>query len=140
MEIRRAKPEDADELFHLNELFGNTTTLETIKESLTGNNREIVCIAYADGISAGYCTGLIMNSMCYSEKRVDIEALYVRDEYRRQGIGESLISCLEKEAVSQGIHHFHIITHSENIRALSLYKRIGYTNTGEILLDKTIND
>lgn len=138
MEIRRAKPQDAEELFRLNELFGNTTTLEAIKESLTENNREIVCIAYAGGISAGYCVGLIVDSMCYSEKRVYIEALYVRDGYRKQGIGEALISCIEKEALLQGISHIHITVHSENIRALSLYHKIGYANTGEILLDKTM--
>jgi Acetyltransferases len=138
VEVRIATIGDVEELFLLNELFENTTTIAAIKKSIIKNDREIICIAYVEGISVGYCTGLIVKSMCYSEYRIDIEALYVRNKYRKQGIGEALISCLEKEAISQGVQHFHINTYSTNAVALSLYKKIGYTKTDEILLDKTI--
>ncbi len=138
MEVRLATTGDAEELFLLNELFENITTVEAIKKSLIENDREIICIAYIDGISVGYCAGLVVKSMCYSDYRVDIEALYVRNEYRKQGIGEALISRLEKEAISQGIYHFHINTYSTNTAAQALYQKIGYTQSGEILLDKTI--
>lgn len=138
MEVRLATIGDAEVLFILNELFENTTTIEAIKKSIIENNREIVCIAYIDGIGVGYCTGLIVKSMCYNEYRIDIEALYVRNEYRKQGIGEALVLCLEKEAISQGIYHFHINTHMKNTGAQAFYEKNGYTKTGEILLDKTL--
>ena len=96
METRIATIDDADDLFVLNGLFDNNTTIDLIKKSLMENDREIACIAFADGIPVGYCCGLIVKPMCYDKCRVDIEALFVREEYRRQGAGMSLIKCIVK--------------------------------------------
>ncbi|MEL7624359.1 MAG: GNAT family N-acetyltransferase [Clostridiales bacterium] len=138
MEVRLATIKDIDALFVLNELFENTTTKEAMQNTIQENDREIICIAYVKGIAAGYCTGLIVKSMCYRQQRIDIETLYVRNEYRNQGIGQALIHCLERTAAAAGIYHFHINTHQVNIAAQTLYRRMGYAPTGEILLDKTI--
>jgi ribosomal protein S18 acetylase RimI-like enzyme len=69
---------------------------------------------------------------------MDIETLYVKEEYRQKGIGEKLIKYLENEALLRDIKHFHIITNDENINAIKLYEKINYKKTGEILLDKTL--
>jgi len=139
MEVRLATIEDAEELYLLNELFENNTTIEAIKQSLSENKHEIVCIAYIDGVGAGFCSGLIIKSMCHSSPRVDIEALFVKEEYRKQGVGRALLSCLEKEAVSQGVCHFHLNTSSTNTVAQALYEKSGFMRTGEILYEKTIS-
>ena len=97
MTVKLATELDLEDLFILNELFENTTTKEMIKKSIRENDREIICIAFIDAIAAGYCTGLVVNSMCYSESRVDIETLYVKEEYRRQGVAEALILQLERD-------------------------------------------
>lgn len=136
--VRLATELDLEDLFVLNELFENTTTKEMIKKSIRENDREIICIAFIDAIAAGYCTGLVVNSMCYSESRVDIETLYVKEEYRRQGVAGGLILQLERESISRGIYHFHLNTHANNTGAQSFYKKNGYSETGEILFDKTI--
>jgi ribosomal protein S18 acetylase RimI-like enzyme len=139
MTVRLAAESDVEDLFILNELFGNRTTKEMMKKSILENDREIVCIAFIDAVAVGYCTGLVVKSMCYSERRVDIEALYVKEEYRRQGIGEALIQCLENEALSRGIAHFHLNTDGENRIAQSLYARNGFSKSGEILMEKTLS-
>ena len=137
MEIRAADASDANDLFELNALFDNTTTVEQMKKSLRENDREIVCIAFCEGAAVGYCSGLIVESMCHSEKRADIEALYVREEYRKQGVGEALMRCLEELLALRGIRHFHINTYLSNKTAQLLYEKMGYAKTGEILMDKT---
>ncbi|MDQ7093726.1 GNAT family N-acetyltransferase [Desulfosporosinus sp. PR] len=139
MEIRLATVNDADDLFELNTLFENSTSKKLIKESIVSNEREIVCLAYVDNVAVGYCTGLVVKSMCYSEARADIEALYVKEEYRKRGVGETLISFLENTFIERGIYHFHINTFEKNSIAQSLYAKIGYKKTREILLDKTIS-
>jgi len=138
MEIRVATVNDAEGLHALNALFENATTIELLKESLAENDREIVCIALDSGIPAGFCSGLIVKSMCYSESRADIEALYVKNGYRGQGVGKALIKFLEKALAERGIRHFHITTGTNNKNALSLYEKLGYSKTGEALLDKTV--
>jgi ribosomal protein S18 acetylase RimI-like enzyme len=136
MEVRIATIDDANDLFTLNELFENTTTIDLLKKSLLENEDEVVCIALSNGIPAGFCSGMIIKSMCYSNNRADIEALFVKDEYRRQGIGKALIECLEKSLIARGAQHFHINTYANNIAAQSLYVKLGYAKTGEILMDK----
>lgn len=137
MEVRLATADDAEDLFALNALFGNETTIERLKRSLRESINEVVCIAFVGGKAAGYCSALIISSMCHGEDRADIEALFVREEYRRQGVGEALIQCLEDALIRLGVRHFHIVTGVDNADAQSLYARLGYAKTGEILLDKS---
>ena len=138
MKIRLANINDAEALFELNKNFGNTTTIDRLKKSLESNNAEIVCVAYDGGALAGFCSGLIVQSMCHATCRGHIEALYVRDEHRRQGLAHRLIGFLEQAYAARGIKHFHIDAETDNPAALGLYKKLGYAAAGEILMDKTI--
>jgi ribosomal protein S18 acetylase RimI-like enzyme len=137
MYIKIADINDLENLYELNRLFENETTKEQMEKYIKQNNHEIICIAYLDNIAVGYCTGLIIKSVCYKNCRVDIESLFVKEEYRRKGIGKALMTFMEKEAVSRNILHFHIITNKKNENTVKFYENIGYTQTGEILLDKT---
>ena len=139
MDVRIATIDDANDLYDLNTLFGNATTIDNIENSLMENNTEIVAIAFINGIVVGYCCGLIIKTMCYSEYRADVEALYVKEEYRRQGVGTALIRCMENAITDLDITHFHINTYSNNVKAQSLYEKLGYCKTGEILMDKTVS-
>ena len=138
MKIKIAELEDLDSLFELNKLFDCKTTKEKIEELIKTNDREIICIAYHDDFAIGFCSGLIVKSICYNTGRMDIESLFVREEYRRNNIGMALVKFMEQEAIKRNLLHFHILTNENNSAALKLYKKLGYKVTGEILLDKTI--
>jgi len=138
MEARIAAIGDLDGLFLLNALFGNETTKGAMRESLLESDREIACIALADGVAAGYITGLIAKSLCHAGARVDIEALFVREEFRGRGAGEALLNCLESEAASRGIRHFHLNVRADNRAARALYQKSGYEDSSESLFEKTI--
>ena len=118
MKIKIADIHDIENLYELNELFENETSKEEMEEFIKHNDREIICIAYADDVAAGFCTGLIINSICYKNCRLDIESLYVKEEYRNKGIGKALIGFMEQEASSRNIKHFHISTNKKNSTAL----------------------
>ena len=139
MNIKIAGLSDIENLYELNELFENETSKEEMKKFMNQNNHEIICIAYSGSVAVGYCTGLIVKSICYKNSRIDIEALFVKEEYRNKGFGKALITYMEKEASSKNITHFHINTNNGNTVAKSFYKKIGYKETGEILLDKTLS-
>jgi ribosomal protein S18 acetylase RimI-like enzyme len=138
MEIKIVDKNDLEYLYELNKLFENDNTKEGMEFHLNQYNHEIICIAYLDNIAVGYCTGLIINSICYKNERLDIESLFVKEEYRHKGIGNALVKFIEKEALSRNINHFHIITNEENIKTVKFYENSDYKKTGEILLDKTI--
>ena len=138
MEIKIATVDEAADLFELNTLFGNTTTLELISKSLADNDGEIACIAYVDGIAAGFCTGFLNKSMCHSESRAYIEGLYVREECRGKGIGRALMLFLLKAFADRGIRHFHTDTYLNNAEAIALCESVGFVHDGAVLLEKSI--
>jgi GNAT superfamily N-acetyltransferase len=69
---------------------------------------------------------------------MDIEALFVKDGYRGQGIGKSLIQYLETTFIVRGIYHFHNGAYLSNLKALSLYASMGYRCNGEVVLEKSV--
>ena len=136
MKLKIVDINDAENLYELNKALGNETTKEAMENCIVKNNHEIVCIAYIDNVAVGYCAGLIIKSICHKNCRIDIESLFVREEYRNKGIGKALIDFIEKEASVKNIKHFHINTGKNNTSARMLYEKLGYTDTGEILLEK----
>ena len=138
MVIRLAACSDAPELKRLNDLFNGEgcNTVDSIKESIMGNEQEIICVAAEGNILVGFCCGQVLKSMCYPAKYGEITELYVADEYRRQGIGKELLKTVENKLYERGVKHLHILTGDKNITAQKLYSSCSYTKTAEILFDK----
>ena len=138
IKIRQAKSTDAVALKMLNDQFNgeNSNTTESITASLKNNNREIVCVAEADGTLVGFCCGQIQTSMCYDYEYAVITEFFVTENHRRQGIGKQLLTATEKALNKKGITHFHLSTEGENTAALALYHACGYTKTS-VMLEKT---
>jgi len=125
MEARLAAVGDLEALFLLNALFGNETTREAMRESLLDREREIACVAFVDSAAAGFAAGFVVRTLCHARPRVEIEALFVREEFRGRGAGEALLKCLESEAASRGIRNFHLNVRADNRAARALYQKCG---------------
>ena len=138
IDIRLAKISDAPELERINDLFygEGSNDAGAIEKSLKRNVNEIVCVADDGNRLAGYCCGQIIGTMCRPYKYGDVTALYVMEEYRRQGIGRRLLASIEKAFHKHDVSHLHISTGSENQIAKALYRSSGFEDTSEIVLDK----
>ena len=53
----------------------------------------------------------------------------VMKEYRGQSLGSEVIAILEEKALESGAHHIEL---SAQIQAKDFYKKLGYTEIGEI--------
>ena len=140
--IRHAKPSDASELHRLNELFNGEgcNSLENIKERLSSNTLETVCVADDGERLIGFCCSQIFKSFCYPIDYAEITELFVLDECRRHGVGKQLLSFMEAELKKHGVQHLHILTFKNNNAAKALYHLCGYADTSEMLLDKNFVD
>lgn len=58
---------------------------------------------------------------------VNIDELYVRPEYRTDGIGSQLLTTAEEWAMSQGADYVTLGVNAKNEPALALYEAAGYT-------------
>jgi GNAT superfamily N-acetyltransferase len=130
MHIKIAEKNDLEGLFELNKLFGNDNTKEYMERHLVGNNYEIICVAYLENTAVGYCAGSKIKSVCYKNSRLDIEALFVKEEYRHKGVGKALMKFIEKEALLLNIKHFHISTNKEDKNIVDFYSKLDYEITG----------
>ena len=56
-----------------------------------------------------------------------LQALEVKPQYRRQGIGTRLINTVEQEALFRGFKRLTIMVEPNNAPALNLYQKLGFT-------------
>ena len=75
-----------------------------------------------NGIPIAMCHGVTYPD----ESMLWIEGIRVRQDYRRNGFAELLVSHLEKNAHNMGIVHANMLIESENIPSLNLATKIGY--------------
>jgi len=137
--IRLAVPEDAQQLYQLNEEFNgeDETTLDNIKKSLADNGQEIVIVAEEKGILAGFICVQVKRSFCYNHLTAEITEAYVKKDYRKRGFASGMLSFAEKYCSEKyPLHQFELLTGKDNFTAQSVYNRLGYREDGEIHLSK----
>ena len=75
---------------------------------------------------AGNVIGGLLGGTYWGWMYLDI--LWVREDYRKRGIGSKLLSAAEREAVARGCHHVHLDTMSW--QAPVFYQKRGYEVIG----------
>ena len=138
MIIRKANENDVDYLFELNELFNgkNCTTKKQIAASIAVNTQEDVFVAELDNKVVGFCCIQIFKSMCYNANYAEVTELFVKQEYRRQGVASALIAYIEAYLKNQSITAVQLFTGKDNINAQSFYEKAGYKKSDEIMYRK----
>lgn len=137
--VRIATGQDAEQLEILNNEFNGEgeTTLEHIRESLTGNKQEIVVVDEGNGELTGFVCVQLKKSFCYDDYMPEITEVYVKPPYRRCGIAWAMITYAEEYCKSHyPLHKFELMTGGENITAQAVYKKLGYCEEDEIHLTK----
>ena len=100
---------DEDKIY-LNKLLSNS-------ELSYDNNPFCMCIVYDDK----YIRGLIYFEEIY--ERVDIDYIFVSNNYRRQGIGSKLLKYLIDYCKKKNISNITLEVNKNNIPAINLYKK-----------------
>lgn len=137
--VRIATVQDAAQLEILNNEFNGEgeTTLENIRASLAGNKQEIVVVDETDGELTGFVCVLLKKSFCYDDYMPEITEVYVKPQYRRNGIARAMITYAEEYCNSHyPLHKFELLTGIENDGAQSVYAKLGYSEDGELHLAK----
>lgn len=127
--IRIATINDAEQLFALNEAFNDPgeTTLSHIRESLANNPQELVVVDEQEGMLTGFVCVQLKRSFCYDAVMPEIAEVYVRPEYRQQGIASRMIAFAEEECRKQySLKPFELLTGQRNTAAQALYRSLGY--------------
>lgn len=124
----------------LTELIQNEKTFENnIKSSYVvkdnyskalGENQNLL-MAIVDGKPAGFIFGFIKfekGEFCH-ESMAKIDALYVKEEFRNQGIATKLIEEFNNWCISKNVIKTEIGVFKKNESAFILYKKLGFEET-----------
>lgn len=103
-----------------------------------GDLSAAMCIAYLDGMPCGMMG-------CYSAEpdtpgagqAAELVAVWVDPAARGQGAAEALVASIVTWAVTQNIRTLQAWVMEDNLRAITFYKKVGFAETGQRLLEPT---
>ncbi|MDD5708288.1 MAG: GNAT family N-acetyltransferase [Kiritimatiellae bacterium] len=135
--IHRAEACDAAVLAGLNAEFNEVRMpIALIKKRVRTNRKELVLLADVSGDVAGYACVQFSRSMCYQDDWAEITEMYVRDRFRRMGVGTALLSAAERGAAQRKVYQFVVLTGGRNRKGQALYSSAGYRKTRELVYTK----
>jgi ribosomal-protein-alanine N-acetyltransferase len=80
--------------------------------------------------SGGKLAGFAVTRWLREETTADVEGLFVQPEYRRQGIGNSLLGACKAWAAEAGASTVRLEVRASNTAAHALYRRHGFSPAG----------
>ncbi len=140
--IRLATPQDAPQLYQLNEQFNGPggAPVEAIAAALAANAQEVVAVAQVDGALAGFACAQVKRSFCYQSPPVEVTEVFVSPACRRRGLARAMLAFLEDYCAEKfGASEFTLLTGRRNAPAQALYRNAGYTANDELMMEKGIH-
>ncbi len=86
----------------------------------------MVLVASTDGVIAGFTI------MRFGENQAHLFLLAVQPEFRRTGIGRSMMQWLEKSCRAAGIQQVRLEVRASNRGAMRFYRNLGYRFLGKV--------
>ena len=135
IEIRFTKKEDLEQLPWLYRQYHNGDThLETDREGMfkkfeeLENNEDYKFVSAAEGDKlVGFCSVVINHDIVEKQKPIImLWNLRVHPEYRRQKIGQRIISFIEDYGKKRGVDFIFLGCDPDNKSAMKFYKKLGY--------------
>lgn len=133
VEIREARPDDAEALVPLIELLPHRVTAEGVRQRIAQISASDCPQLVADGEGAvvGLCGLHVMTSL-HREKPVGrITILVVAERLRSQGIGEKLVAAAEECFRAAGCGMIELTSNDWLVEAHRFYTKLGYQQTSK---------
>ena len=87
---------------------------------------------------AGYTVLTFGYSLEFHGRDAIVDELYLRDEYRGQGLGKLALEFLSEVCVELGIKALHLVVERSNARAQTVYRKFGFEEQDRYLMTKWI--
>src|SRR5215510_6492259 len=87
---------------------------------------------------AGYAVLTFSYSLEFHGRDAFVDELYLRDEYRGQGIGKRALRFLTEVCAAEGVNALHLEVERANTSAQSVYRRFGFEDHDRYLMTKWI--
>lgn len=88
------------------------------------------------GELAGYAVLAFGYSLEFHGRDAFVDELYLRDEYRGQGIGKGALRFLTEVCAAEGVNALHLEVERANTPAQSVYRKFGFEDHDRYLMTK----
>ena len=133
IKIEPLKPEEYDKCSNIWNMKAQPLAQKWLDEIKKGNRLVYIYKINGEFIGEG---ALVLNTgdpdYTIKNQRIYVSRMIVKKEYRNQGIGSEILKFLIRKAKNMGFSEMTIGVDKDNINALHLYKKYGFT---EILFD-----
>jgi GNAT superfamily N-acetyltransferase len=149
--LRHAESRDlsavADLLYEVEQFYGATELPpreqweEQISSLLFSDSEAArVLLAIVDAVPQGFASYSFLWPAAGVSKSLFLKELYVRDDYRKRGVGMSLISHLSSIAVETGSSRVEWTTDLSNVGAQNFYDKLGATPASNKIIYRVEGD
>ena len=132
--IREAGEGDYKNLMKLYDEFVEEDRYSTGKEDsfqeVLASTENFISVAEDKGKLVGFVTFSMRWVVRYPTPIAEMDELYVKPEYRRQGLGSKLVEAILKKAAELGCSRMFIDTHIKHEAAQKLSEKMGFTHYG----------
>ncbi len=94
---------------------------------LVSGDHSVCFLAEMDGEIVGYLVGYAMDATSLRPvKLAELESMFVRKEFRSQGVGGALANEFTKWSKQEGAQRISVTAYAANVGAVEFYKRLGF--------------
>jgi RimJ/RimL family protein N-acetyltransferase len=122
---------DEEAMIAANQKHTRESETDWLARNLTNleKDKHIAVVAEADGRVVGSCE---INPRPGRMSHVGSLGISVKDGYREKGIGQEMMREMERQAPRLGLETIYLEVFSNNDRAIHVYRKMGYVETGRI--------
>lgn len=129
-----------NEFYILEHLPYNKEVITSGLEKLFSNpNYGRVWLIFSSNSPAGYIAVTYGYSFEFHGIDALVDEFYLREDFRRKGIGRNTLEFVEKYLSSEGIKAFHLEVDRNNLIAQEVYRKYGFKDHDRYLLTKWIS-
>jgi ribosomal protein S18 acetylase RimI-like enzyme len=111
-------------------------TLELLGDESLGR----LWLMEAAGASVGYIVLTYGFSIEFHGRDALVDELFVRSEFRGQGLGRRALEFVAAECLARGIHAVHLVVDHANERAQAVYRAFGFAAHQRHVMTKWLDD
>lgn len=141
-----AEPKDEDALIALMRAFYDFDGLTFVEAAARAALRRLLAdpscgrafLIHVDGALAGYAVLVLGYSIEFHGRDAFVDEIYLREEYRNQGLGPRVLAFLEDVCRSLDVRALHLEVERHNVAAQRVYRRVGFIDHDRYLMTKRI--
>ena len=143
--IRKAVPQDLAALVSLLQVlfsievdftFNETNQRRGLELMLNDPAQRCIMVAELNGEIIGMCTAQLLITTAEGGMAALVEDMVVHREYRKQGIGKSLLTEIQIWALAKGAKRLELLADRNNSPALEFYRKLNWQQTQLVCLHK----